>query len=220
MSTEFHVSGLPVTFATKLESRWKATIREQLAEIQIEPAIAVALDFTLLSMARAGHPFDLDNLCEPVLSELSGAGWFRGKRPGLRQWSATKRLGPDTGVSIRLGSTAPSDSNAAPNHLYKGKLPRKGTDPTFIEWVERHLARQLDLRASDSVGLALQFGSSRLNIGDIATGRVKNVIDCLFPVIGGTAGAPNDWKFDALYVKKEVEGLGEDGLSIAIWPLE
>lgn len=44
-----------------------------------------------------------------------------------------------------------------------------------------------------------------VNLGDISTGRVKNVIDCLYPVIGGSAGAPLDdrvtrlevWRSDA-----------------------
>lgn len=44
-----------------------------------------------------------------------------------------------------------------------------------------------------------------VNIADIATGRVKNVIDCLVPVVGGKYGSPDDWRIDELLVTRRVE---------------
>ncbi len=32
------------------------------------------------------------------------------------------------------------------------------------------------------------------NIGDIATGRVKAVVDRPYPLLGGAAGGPDDWR--------------------------
>lgn len=54
---------------------------------------------------------------------------------------------------------------------------------------------------ADTVGLAALFGSAigvelrfdgRLNLGDVATRRLKPTIDCLWPVIGGVPGRPAD----------------------------
>ena len=46
--------------------------------------------------------------------------------------------------------------------------------------------------------VTLEFGTSAINLGDIATGPVKSVIDNLYPIVGGTRGAPDDWRIEPL----------------------
>jgi hypothetical protein len=45
--------------------------------------------------------------------------------------------------------------------------------------------------------IELEFAGP-VNLGDIAAGRPKNVIDCLYPVIGGRPGAPDDSRVTAI----------------------
>src|SRR6476620_3690420 len=48
-----------------------------------------------------------------------------------------------------------------------------------LNWVRQH-AQNIPKAARYSVGL--RFGGSSVNIGEIATGRVKSMLDCLYPV--------------------------------------
>lgn len=48
----------------------------------------------------------------------------------------------------------------------------------------------------------LRFDSERLNIGEIVTGAVKSTIDCLYPIIGGENGRPEDWRITILQIEK------------------
>jgi hypothetical protein len=69
------------------------------------------------------------------------------------------------------------------------ELPRSARDENFAAWVSRTMSRP----ARSLGGLTVELGfAGPVNLGDIATGRLKNVIDCLYPLIGGRPGAPND----------------------------
>lgn len=45
---------------------------------------------------------------------------------------------------------------------------------------------------------------------------VKSTIDCLYPIIGGKKGSPEDWRVDFLEVEKGVQDLDEDSVRIEI----
>ncbi len=64
--------------------------------------------------------------------------------------------------------------------------------------------------------VGLRFGGSAVNIGDIATGRVKSVIDCLYPILGGVVGAPEDWRITSLYVEKKSANVPDGAVSVTI----
>jgi hypothetical protein len=58
-------------------------------------------------------------------------------------------------------------------------------------------------RPSGAIAVDLEFAGP-VNLGDIATGRLKNVIDCLYPVIGGRPGAPNDARITLIEATRRV----------------
>ena len=66
----------------------------------------------------------------------------------------------------------------------------------------------------------IQFGSAAVNLGDIATGKTKPIIDCLFPVLGGTSGDPDDDRISTLQVEKGVKEVPLDGVRIFVAKLE
>jgi hypothetical protein len=70
------------------------------------------------------------------------------------------------------------------------------------------------------VSCLLRFGAQAINIGDIATGVVKSLIDCLYPVLGGSAGDPADDRIDVLTVVKGAEGIPPGSVEVCLWPLD
>jgi hypothetical protein len=48
-----------------------------------------------------------------------------------------------------------------------------------------------------------QIFPDRINRGEIATGAVKAIIDCLWPIIGGKPRAPEDWRIEELMVERK-----------------
>jgi len=43
------------------------------------------------------------------------------------------------------------------------------------------------------------------------------LIDCFYPILGGTKGRPEDWRIDILQVEKGVINLKENAVRITIW---
>ena len=96
---------------------------------------------------------------------------------------------------------------------YDGPLPSRATDVGIPNWLNS-LGCKESMHGDDGLGVHLRF-SSRINIGDVATGPVKSVIDCLYPILGGTAGAPEDWRVHALVVEKDApDVLGAVGIAV------
>lgn len=75
------------------------------------------------------------------------------------------------------------------------------------------------MQRQDKVAIRFQFSSEKVNIGNIASGSVKSLIDCLYPILGGRLGAPDDWRVDILQVEKGVQGLLSDSVRISIWKI-
>lgn len=215
------VEGIPATFATKGEKPWKNTLFNSLAFVENVDCDGIELKFYLPSLVSSGHPLDVDNLCEPVFSTIVGRlGWFQGRRPNLRWWSTSKEEANQTGLRIILGDTVPVKWLSVSGELifdsiYNGELPRKATDPMVPKWIkDSNLVNQKD---NDRFALQLMFGNPKLNIAEIADGRVKNLIDCLYPILGGGSGTPEDWRIDSLLVQKGVSSLSQSSVRILIW---
>jgi hypothetical protein len=218
--TSFFVSGAPATFATSGEKPWKSALAAQIPPPCLRgEETGLKLTFSLASLTNANQPFDVDNLCEPAFSVLvNRVGWFGHSRPNITWWQATKEIGSPIGCSFHV-STEPALllPNLAPSWegVYSGSLPQSGTAPELADW-----ARQLGSGrpvASDSCALYLGFGRTDINIGDICTGRVKSIIDCLYPVLGGAAGKPEDHRISTLVVEKGVGTLDGNDLAVRIW---
>ena len=97
---------------------------------------------------------------------------------------------------------------------FAGTLPSNARDATVPGWLVQRWHGPA-VSSDERLAVELRFADSRVNIGDIATGKVKALIDCLFPVIGGSAGVPHDWKIDQLIVSK-TPGTTNAGVDIRI----
>lgn len=219
MLDHYWVPGEPATFSTKKEEKWKKDLQSELAGIIPRECEGVSLDFILSTLAPNGHPLDLDNLCEPVFSVLCGKlGWFSGRRPNINKWSACKSVGKNTGVHIKVSDfefNISNNSRVVFDSVYSGVLPKKATDINFIEWVEQQVA--IDIQRRERYSIRIEFGGVAVNIGEIATGRVKSIIDCMVPILGGKRGAPEDWRINQLAVSKGAENLNAEQVRIRIW---
>ena len=189
------VDGQPAASATAGELPWKEMVAATVDGIAFDPAGTVlALEFVVA--ARPGYPQgpDIDDLCDPVIATLVGRlGWFGGKRPAIQGLWARKRVGPRTGCEISVFAgwqqVALGNVPVLLDATWTDELPRSGRDLVFAQWVGREL-RGLPSPGS-RIAVRLAF-SGRMNVAEIATGRVKNVVDCLWPILGGTPGAPAD----------------------------
>lgn len=189
------VAGMPASFATAAERPWKDALLQQLAGIDPEPAATcLSLEFVVAPRLGYANGADLDNLCEPVFSMLvNRLGWFGGRRPNIAAFRARKVVGVPTGLTMTVYARdlpgAPPPGKTLLDAEARGSLPVSARDVDFATWAAG--AMHATRGPGAPVGIELRFGA-RLNLGDIATGRVKSVIDCLYPVIGGRLGAPDD----------------------------
>ncbi len=222
-NNQFWVSGIPATFATKGEIPWRKALECSICSIPIPSNENFGLDlkFILPTLAPNNQPLDIDNLCEPVFSVLiNKLGWFGGKRPNIKWWRAMKICGQPSGLQlsakkmIHLKMTRVF-GNLLFEGVYEGELPCKATDNQIPSWLNS-LKEFESPQNNDRFVIRLQFGGLKVNIGNIATGEVKSIIDCLYPVIGGLKGKPEDWRVDILQVEKGTTNLN-DSVRISIW---
>ena len=45
------------------------------------------------------------------------------------------------------------------------------------------------------------------------------MIDCLYPILGGPPGDPEDWRIDVLQVEKDIKDLEADVVAVTAWEL-
>jgi len=226
-SRKFWVPGNPAPFATRGEQPWREALVLNLAQCpEGLDACGLSVDFYLADLAPLGHPLDVDNLCEPVFSILiNRKGWFRGKRPNLSWWRASKFLSSSTGCQIQVLLNnvpiieVPRDAMFLHDDYYRGPLPVSATDPCMSMQVERKLSKHKTY-SEGQYFVSLRFDNANLNIGDIATGKVKTTIDSLYPAIGGVRGRPDDWRISILQVEKCSPPSSSEGVHISIWKLD
>jgi len=216
----FYVHGEPSSFSTAREKPWKMNLEQQIPSGDKNCfEKGVIIDFHLESMTVNGQYFDVDNLCEPVFSVLiNNKGWFNRKRPNIQWFRASKIKDKKSGCNFRLTSSKEAErnidfKNTLFDKIYSGNLPKSATDDEFISWIKLN---STGLKHSGSFYLNIEFGDQKINLGDIATGRIKSIIDCLYPVIGGNKGAPTDWKIDILDVQKGVTTIPEGSVRIQL----
>ncbi len=216
-TNEFFVPGAPATFATRGEKPWRETLLKHMTPGAESLGVGggVSMDFVVKSLVRNGHPFDLDNLCEPVFWALCSAGAFGGKRGGIGWWNATRRVGSCEGCHIAIHTAHSRSLPDGPPVIraeFPGPLPQSATDKGMLQWASSVRAGPLPC---GTLTLLLAFGG-HINIGDICTGRVKNVIDCLTPWLGGSVGSPADHRISSLFVQR-LSDQPEDHVKLAMW---
>lgn len=219
-SISFYVKGKSATFATKREKEWKENLGNQIPDYNTNCyEKGLIIDFHFTAMEVNGHPFDVDNLCEPVFSVLiNKKGWFKGARPNLQWFRASKIKNIRDGCEILISNQSELKNSVKYkkvlfDRIFDGNLPKNATDNDFISWVKNNSSGR---NYSNHFYLKIEFGNKDVNLGDIATGKIKSIIDCLFPVIGGKEKSPEDWKVYVLDVRKGVETLPEDAVRIFV----
>ena len=219
----FDVYGEPYPFATNGEKQWKQDLIEQIPQKNSSSKeIGAILSFEYDPILH-NSLLDVDNICEPVFSILiNNKGWFDSKRPAMQWYRATKKQGSKSGCIIEMVEQNPieimSEKGILFDKVFIGTFPNSATDQFFSSWVEKGLDGKLE--NNDHCVVQLQFGSAEVNLGDIAAGKTKPIIDCLFPVLGGTAGDPEDDRISTLQVEKGVNGIPIDGVRIFVANLE
>jgi len=222
MERSFWIPGSPATFATKGENPWKNVIQQTVPPAVGETTHGLILQFKVPTLAPHNHPIDVDNLCEPVFSTfINKLGWIGGKRTHLQWWHATKKLGTPSGVELIITSSPTPvmrgvAGDAIFDAVYEGILPKCATDSEVPTWLAG-LSIPIFSHPSDRLAIRFQFQSAKVNIGAISSGKVKALIDCLYPILGGRQGAPDDWRIDVLQVEKGVEEVAEGAVRICVW---
>ncbi len=218
----FWISGIPGTFATSKEAPWKESLIKSVPPASEEKFSGIRLKFKLPTLSPNKQSLDVDNLCEPVFSVIiNKLGWFDGKRPNLIWWCGEKEMGKPSGLELSLESMqAPRLEEEFGSPIFKrtfeGELPNKASDPEIPSWLNSIIKTDQPIN-NDRFAVRLQFGGSKVNIGDIATGKVKSTIDCLYPILGGERSKPEDWRIDTLQVEKNVPNIIEGTVRICIW---
>ena len=216
MMNEYWIAGKPATYATKSERTWKISVFNTLKSVK-QYSGDIEFEFVFKSEYFNKVNFDVDNLCEPVFAVLtSKMGWFGGKRTTIHRWKATKRVGDIEGMYIRafdVQLNKDTERKMIFNGIYKGVFPNKATDDSIPKWINNGYKY---IRINQ-YGISFEFGSNKLSIATISDGKVKHIIDCLYPVIGGKSGYPEDNKINSLVVERNTVDLGEDEVRIRIW---
>jgi hypothetical protein len=216
MDWEYWVSGFPATFATSREKVWKQQLCHALPQAQhYESSISLQFVFTKDNYEK--YQFDIDNLCEPVFAVLtSSLHWFSGARRNISLWTATKYIGNEQGLLIRsINSSLPLTPDKTPlfDEVYYGALPTRATDNDIPLWI-MGLGQ---FKAPKKCSVRLVFENTPLSIATISTGKVKPIIDCLYPIIGGAQGTPKDEIIETLTVERVSSNGKKPALRITIW---
>ena len=210
------IMGEPYTFATKGEIPWRQTISKTLPEKFDGMYSGVELKFHYVPQIH-GQPLDVDNLCEPVFTVLVGEKkYFGGTRNNI-EWFKAEKI-PDTRgkLELNLSEKISKTSMNLPifDENYDGKLPKSATDKEFAKFVENNTKKKL--KENDECCVRIQFNSKNVNLGNISSGTIKPIIDCLYPVLGGNPGDPNDHTIRILQVEKGINSVPQNNVRIVV----
>lgn len=136
---------------------------------------------------------------------VNALGWFGGKgRPAIAFIHAAKNRGQETGCEVEILTSAPPPTPTGVPLLeaaFDEALPTSAREEAFTDWARR--SATLDGHPiTGAFGVAPHFADPGVNLGDVATGRPKPIIDCLWPILGGSAGAPHDHRVTELRLSK------------------
>jgi hypothetical protein len=114
-----------------------------------------------------------------------------------------------------IDSCPPEIASSSPlfDEVYDGALPAKATDDSMPLWIKKFGRFKTLKRCS----IRLQFENTPVSIATISSGKVKPVIDCLYPIIGGVSGAPHDEIIDMLIVERVCNSAQRPAVRITIW---
>lgn len=165
--------------------------------------------------------YDLDNLCDPVFSVLaSGLGWFDGRQTGIRGWRAVKAISDTPGLYLRQVHEIPERHNPSRvlfDRVYRGAFPRSARSPEIPAW----LLGFEDLPAPQGfLGLEMDFINTGRSIASLSDGLVKHAVDCLYPIIGGRVGDPDDHLIGEMVARRLEDNSGVPSIRFTLWQME
>lgn len=205
------VPGIPSSYSTPKEKPWKEALNTHipLAPLLGSVATGVVANFRV-PRPQVGHrKVDLDNLCEPLFSVLvNQKHWFGKTRPNIQWFKVTKSYEEPFGCDVCLFETLPRNEALLEQKVlfsatYDSAFPKSAQDIPFADWVKLY---HTSTERSEWFSICIQFGFNG-NIGDIASEATKSIIDCLYPILGGKVGAPQDWRVIELQVEKNVSDI-------------
>jgi hypothetical protein len=205
--SEWWVKGTPAPYSTRGESFWKQDLARVLP-IRKNGFLGekgIDIEFHLHLADDDPRVPDVDNLCEPVFSVLvNKLGWFGGKRLNIYWWRARKIFGEKSGCKMRLFSGSPPQFHWEPNQLIIDSVFKQSL------LLSSSIMHSSALLSNWRYHLLLQFGDSSLNLGDIATGVTKSIIDHIFP-------HPHDKWITDLQVEKGNGNVPKAEVRVMLW---
>jgi len=195
------IAGEPVLSGGRGQEDWQELIRASAGAAIESPR----LTFTVSSLRRRGHPFDLDNLIHPVLMVFDepidrvAARLFVGGRPGL--FIEDERPSPppsDCVHSIYVTSHSTTSSRG------RSGIPEISRDEVCID--------------HEGVGLSLAFDRPDIPIRKGWFGPTEAVIDDLVPWLGTYTSKHliADHRIRDLRIERGVNPTA-DGVRISLW---
>lgn len=219
MNRTYLVQGEPALWLGSGYGQWKKTLAESINLDQ--DATGIILEFRVSSMLRNGHRFDLDNLVSPVFQGLLGKRgssarsaltWWRAslaeyRPPALNVTTCGETAEPlvvpngDLVLDCRIPAPYPTDSREG------------GCD--FVATIRARLGTHAPAN-DDRFAIDIAFGRDVKDISWVEESPLKPVIDCLYPIFGGSGGAPDDWKTFLIQVRRDDPGLVRE-CAMRVW---
>ncbi len=221
MNRTFVVAGEPALWLGSGYEAWKQILRDAIPPEGVAPPAGMMLEFRVTSLLRSGHRFDLDNLVSPVFQALLGPR-ASAQRRSLTWWRASIAEYRPSALSLSFcdepagALTVPNGElvlDCRPPAPYPTDSREGGSD--FVECVRAELASYTS-GPDDRFAVEIAFGSDVKDLSWVEERPLKPVIDCLYPVFGGTGGAPDDWKTFLLQVRRADPEL-DRACSVRIW---
>jgi hypothetical protein len=118
-----------------------------------------------------------------------------------------------------LGELRPGTSTVVLDATLRGRLPTDSREggKIFVAGIQQALGPWTPAR-THRFAVELHFGDDIRDISWVAEAPIKPVVDCLFPVLGGRPGAPDDWKVHALQVERGRQDL-RGACSVKVWAI-
>lgn len=224
MNRAYLVAGEPALWLGSGYEAWKRVLADGISVDHEAAAAGIALDFRVSSLLRNGQRFDLDNLVTPVFQALLGPRrsplrthltWWRAsiaeyRPPSLALAFCDGAVAPlvvpnsDLVLDCRIPAPYPSDSRGGGQNFIEALCTALGDNAPSHE---------------DRFAVEIAFGSDVKDISWVEERPLKPVIDCLYPVFGGSGGAPDDWKTFVIQVRRDVPELDRE-CAVRAWRLE
>jgi hypothetical protein len=223
MNRTFLVAGEPALWLGSGYEAWKRALADGISVDHEAAAAGIALEFRVSSLLRNGQRFDLDNLVSPVFQALLGSRRSPA-RTQLTWWRASiaEYRPPSLALTFCDGAAAPL---VVPNSdlVLDCKIPApypsdsRGGGQDFVEALRAEL-RDHAPSHEDRFAVEIGFGSDVKDVSWVEERPLKPVIDCLYPVFGGSGGAPDDWKTFVIQVRRDVPELDRE-CAVRAWRL-